>query len=524
MWRDGVRLDLLELAGWNGGRPVDVDDSGAVVGWSGLIGGGKAAAHWVDRQPQALGPLDPASLYPSSEAVAVNGSGTIVGWGPHEYLWNGAPASGPLGWSWKPGDVGLVPFQPLSTTVGSGPIDIAEDGAVVGWSHPDPLGLSERWLWDEVPGTPTEKLPATFRPAAFGAGREVFGTDETHLAAARPARWDGGTTIDHLPVPADTDSGYALAANRSSQVLGYLHRGSGGSYATLWEDGGVVDLDQFRPAGPDWDGWRMYAANGISENGWIIGLAQTPPPHNVRWRTWLLRPDAHRLTVTVRLGTDRDAPAPDAVVVEARAGALVQRRVVRAGTSILDLHPDEWQVSIVGATACVVGPATCEASATVHLQGDASLAFAITTPPLVVPTPAAPPGIAPEDIVVPVATPLVSHSPRFAAGPARIALRNQSVVIPVRCPRTAVRACVGRLTVAVRPRRGAASGPVLGGVPVRVAPGRTAALRVPIGRTWRLSIRRAPLPAIARIADTGGARTVRASRAVTLVAPPARRG
>ena len=344
-------------------------------------------------------------------------------------------------------------------------------------------------------------------------------------------------------MPAGTVSGEVRKANRSSQAVGFYWTGAGASFAALWDDGDLVTLDQFRPAGPDWDGWRLYEASGISENGWIIGLAQTPPPYNVRWRQWLLRPGAKRLTVTVQPGDDPGDAEPDQVVVEARAGDLVQRRVVQAGTSILDLHPDEWELSIVGATGCVVGPAACKATATVDLQADDSLTFEITgplqTPPPPPPeTPVEPQGppatpaaalpvvpgvIAPEDLVVPAATPLVPHAARFGRGPARIALRNGAVGIPLTCPKTATQACRGTLSVAARARlRAVGSGPVLGTVAVRVLPGRGVTVRVPISRAGRRAIQRGPLPATARLVGTTGAQTVRVARAVTLVAPPAR--
>jgi hypothetical protein len=492
VWREGVREDLATPAGWTA-APVDIDDAGVIVGWASTPNG-QSAVRWVDGQPVALGPLDPTHVPPGSAAVAVNGGGLIVGFGPHSYVRDGAPASGYTGWSWRPGDAGPVPFQPLDTAVDSSPIDVADDGAVVGSILAPGAGRATYWLWDRVPGPPTLPLPEGFSPVAFGAGRELYGTDVTDLAAGRPQRWNGGATVQALPLPAGTVAAYVTDANRTSVAVGAYRDASGASHAALWADWRVVDLDGFRPASAEWDGWRLTEAVAVSETGWIIGRAAPPPGRTVPERAWLLRP-LHRLTVTVQANADPKAPTPDSVVLEARGVTGTRTVPVQHGTATLDLPAGRWVVSASGAGVCVAGETPCQPAATVDLLADTTVGFAI-------------PGRAP----VPA---------RFGSGPTRLVLRNGGVAIPVACPRTAWQACRTKLTVSVRPRRpGARPGAVLGSLTVQVAPGRTRVVRVPIARAWQPAIRLAPLQAIARLADTTGARTVRASRALVLVAPP----
>ena len=238
---------------------------------------------------------------------------------------------------------------------------------------------------------------------AFGAGREVYGVDETTPGAGRPARWTGGTTVQSLPLPPGIVDASVLAANRASAAVGAYSDGSGITHAALWADGGVVDLDALRPAGTSWDGWRLSVADGISETGWIIGRAQKPPQLNARERAWLLRP-LHRLTVTVKANADPKAPAPDAVLIEARSATATRTATVQRGSATLDLPSGRWVVSASGTSVCTVGQVPCQPTATVDLLADTTVGLAIQGRP---PVPA-----------------------RFGSGPTRLVLRNGGVAVP----------------------------------------------------------------------------------------------
>src|SRR5262249_9219370 len=56
---------------------------------------------------------------------------------------------------------------------------------------------------------------------------------------------------------------WAYAINNRRQIVG-----TGGDHAFLWENGRMQDLETLIPPG---SGWRLNSANGISDNGLIVG-------------------------------------------------------------------------------------------------------------------------------------------------------------------------------------------------------------------------------------------------------------
>jgi probable HAF family extracellular repeat protein len=58
-------------------------------------------------------------------------------------------------------------------------------------------------------------------------------------------------------------------------VVGYSYRdGYWGQHAFLYSDGTMLDLNTL--LAPEYAGWDLTSANGINDNGWIIGGARGP--------------------------------------------------------------------------------------------------------------------------------------------------------------------------------------------------------------------------------------------------------
>ena len=75
-------------------------------------------------------------------------------------------------------------------------------------------------------------------------------------------------------------SSFANALNNVGQVVGYTYIGDGSTlsgstdkHAVLWNGNVATDLNSFLDAGSVSAGWVLTQANGINDNGWIVGDA-----------------------------------------------------------------------------------------------------------------------------------------------------------------------------------------------------------------------------------------------------------
>jgi probable HAF family extracellular repeat protein len=87
--------------------------------------------------------------------------------------------------------------------------------------------------------------------------------------------WDG--TALHTPTDLGTLGGsysWANGINDSGQVVGWSFTlGDHNRHATIWNGTGPTDLNNFLSVSDASAGWVLDIANGINDNGWIIGNA-----------------------------------------------------------------------------------------------------------------------------------------------------------------------------------------------------------------------------------------------------------
>jgi probable HAF family extracellular repeat protein len=83
--------------------------------------------------------------------------------------------------------------------------------------------------------------------------------------------WSGGTITDLGS--AGMDGAEAFGINNLGQVVGYAWTGSAVTHAILWEDGAAIDLNSFLSASMVSQGWVLEHANGINDQGEIVGDA-----------------------------------------------------------------------------------------------------------------------------------------------------------------------------------------------------------------------------------------------------------
>jgi probable HAF family extracellular repeat protein len=89
---------------------------------------------------------------------------------------------------------------------------------------------------------------------------------------ARPARADIVYTLKDLGTLGGTSS-YGFGVNDAGQVVGSLYNSlTGGGHAVLYSGGQMLDLNSLIAPG---SGFTLTAASGISDTGYITGVAVT---------------------------------------------------------------------------------------------------------------------------------------------------------------------------------------------------------------------------------------------------------
>lgn len=227
IWQGGTMSALPDIAGYQVTETyaLSVNDSGKVVGYSGVVGGYRAVL-WSGGVAQDLGVIGPS--YASSKAFAINNQGQVVGESTgsniaHAFIWqNGVMTS-----------LGDLPGGGDNYSSAAG---INNLGQVVGTGYVDKGSAS---------------------------------TDRAHAFL-----WENGTMLD-LGVLGDvaTDLSYATDINNLGQVVGYGTTASGSSasrHAFIWQNGVMRDLNELieLPLGSEIE---LKEAMAINDKGEVVG-------------------------------------------------------------------------------------------------------------------------------------------------------------------------------------------------------------------------------------------------------------
>lgn len=264
-------LGNLGYPNYNGNEAFGINDTGQVVGYAYTSYG---TWPFVKSPGQAMQPL-PCNDPPNhgGEAVAINGSGIIVGWVANAGERNACQ------WVKPSLTYNLEPLGFLGG-IASGALAINENGQIVGWSWTatgDTRGFVKSQGDDMKPLNPLEGHTRSMATGINTKGAICGLSSKT--GEQKPCGWvflmGGGYIPYSLPslgfYPPD---GQANGLNDSNQIVGYSRTSVGTKHAVLWT--GTISMQDLGllPGGVDSE------AKAINNAGWVVGNASTEDTGN----------------------------------------------------------------------------------------------------------------------------------------------------------------------------------------------------------------------------------------------------
>jgi len=262
---------LPVLPGYSGGRAMDVNSSGDVVGWTELDESPlPQAVLWRDGEPIELG-IPPGGNW--SEAYGINDAGQIAGvWGDNIH---GDPAK--AAFLWQDGE--LVDLNPVLGAANSCAYDIDNKGRIAGWFGKEPYIQSLAFIYNEGHVTELPPIPQGYSSDARGLSEHSYVCGQGYLKDPDPPGWTRraflwrvGSMLDLGTLPGNTQS-LAYAVNDLGQVVGYCSEGLP-NRGFFWQDGEMHEANTLIPPDSDVD---ISGLNAINSAGQIVGRASIPP-------------------------------------------------------------------------------------------------------------------------------------------------------------------------------------------------------------------------------------------------------
>jgi probable HAF family extracellular repeat protein len=249
----GVLTNLTPFPFSSGSEALDINQSGQTAGQMQAAGNMWAAVKWDTNGVKTVLPglgAGSATAYGLNNAGVVVGASTTAAGYRHATIWNGTQAtdlssgmSGGLSEAHAINDAGMVvgvsnyhavkwvggtvsEFATLSGYGSSSAFSVNDSGSAVGYAT-DSLNKTHAMLWN-------------------GASATVLGSVNT----------------------------FARDINDAGQVVGEGLTSGNVPYALLWSGGAEIKLDQYLDPALKAAGWALKRADGINNNGDIVGFAQ----------------------------------------------------------------------------------------------------------------------------------------------------------------------------------------------------------------------------------------------------------
>lgn len=264
LWNGNIPTDLGTLGG-SFSAATAISPTGQVAGYSTFFEDGPwQATLWNDTNANGLSTLGGGN----SIAYAINASGQVAGFtGRNESratLWEGSTQ------------------RDLGTLGGADSVgfSINKLGQVAGYSSTS-SGSTHATLWNGDNIVDLGTLEGGSHSIAFAINDLglVVGysqVDPIYFTACcggyHATLWSDNTATDLGTLGGNYSA--ATAINNLGQVVGFASlKGDHESHATLWDSNIAIDLNSFLDASTQSAGWVLTRANGINDNGWIVGSA-----------------------------------------------------------------------------------------------------------------------------------------------------------------------------------------------------------------------------------------------------------
>ncbi len=265
VWSNGSWTNLPALPGYTHSGQ-DINDAGQVSGYGGPAGVDTSVAmRWdsLSSQPTPLTGLIPLdvtqTVLPFDAGMTINNHGAVAGW-----VWTQAGGLNPA--LWQPGSTTLTELGSLGgqySFVYNHSINDA--GLVAGFGQTENGEASRGIAWDN--GGPPQLLallPGGTNNEGDGinnlgqiVGAANNGTFDDNGDINVPVLWNSVTDQPTLLGTLGGARGMAMSINDSGQIVGWSEALDGKAHLTLWDDGQIIDLNQFIPADLVAAGWHI---------------------------------------------------------------------------------------------------------------------------------------------------------------------------------------------------------------------------------------------------------------------------
>lgn len=267
IWSNGSWSNIAALPGFSAYSAQNINDAGQIAGMGAVDGVDAAVAfRWENSttQPTALTGLIPLdvtqTLLPFDFGTTINNSGTVGGtvWRP-----DGSGTNAAL---WQPGSTTVTDLGNLG-----GPFvnvwnhQLNDNGVLTGTGHTENSDSIRGAAW--INGNP--ELLALLSGGTNNEANsinnlgQIVGMSESGATDAEgnpihvPVLWNDVNANPTLLGTLGGARGMAFAINENGQAVGFSEAADGKAYATLWDNGQVIDLTQFIPADLKAAGWHV---------------------------------------------------------------------------------------------------------------------------------------------------------------------------------------------------------------------------------------------------------------------------
>jgi hypothetical protein len=264
LYKGGTLTDL-GVGGTNGpvsSQPHGVNDSDTVVGaLYSPIGEFTQPVEWSSTgQMKFIGS--------EGLATAVNDSGVVVGYS--STATDGF--SGAMEWLDSSGHQVNLGTLPGAAVPDAAAIDINNAGEIVGFAY-DSHDMQQAVIFSGGSAQPLAELAGSTGDGAAAvsqSGGYIVGDARTPDGSTEAVQFSPGPTAVNLgSLPGESQT-QALAVNSSGMAVGASGpvEDGPGQVAVLFDGGNVIDLNSLLPAN---SGWTLEQADGINDNGQIVG-------------------------------------------------------------------------------------------------------------------------------------------------------------------------------------------------------------------------------------------------------------